>query len=506
MGYNGGMSADADKARAAARVETVKAFIDWAEKRGGRSLLYRGLADANWEVESAAYRRIKKPSGAKLIPQEIPGVFKNYISQLLEKSSMRDFRTHEGNELSDLKLLARLQHYGAATCLIDFTQNPLVALWFACQEQPKKDGKVIVMDTGADVTIPNLSKVAQRESAFHKVGPEQLALKEGEIVKLLGGENLWIWEPTPRESRVIAQQSIFVFGPAMIEEHAMLEEHYGEVRIPESAKEKILHALDKKFGINEASLFGDFAGFALANAHDKSYEEHSADDYFEFAESFFQREDAKKAIRYCDKAIAKNKRHVGAHYLRGLCNRRLGEMQESVKDFSQALEADPAHMPSLWERAWMYLTALNRAEDALDDYNTIIEIASNNKHKYYDRLAHAYKRRGYAYMNLKGYQNAEDDFTKIIELFSSSGRKIRPWLFVSAYQDRGRVRAVRGNHQGAIEDFTFAIQRHPGPILFRDRAKSYRALGDESAAKADESKAESIIESVRRHHGRSRGA
>ena len=503
MGYNGGMSADADKARAAARVETVKAFIDWAEKRGGRSLLYRGLADANWEVESAAYRRIKKPSGAKLIPQEIPGVFKNYISQLLEKSSMRDFRMHEGNELPDLKLLARLQHYGAATCLIDFTQNPLVALWFACQDRLEQgvaqDGKVVVMDTGVDAIIPNMDASAQLQSAFRIVGPEQLALKEGEIVKLLGGETLWIWEPTPRESRVIAQQSIFVFGPAMI------ESHYA-VLIPVSAKEGILHALDKKFGINEASLFGDFAGFSLANAHDKSYEEYSADDYFEFAEWLYKSDEEEKAIRYCDKAIEKNRHHVEALHLRGLCNHRLGELQESVKNFSQALEADPAYMPSLWERAWMYLTALDKTEEALDDYTKCIEIASNSEHKYHDRLTHAYKRRGHAYKRLKKYREAEDDFTTIIELLSSSERKTRPWLFVHAYQDRGCVRAILGDHQKAIEDFNCGLKIHPVVTLYRERAKSYRALGNESAAQADERDYEGVMQSIRRHNERSRGA
>jgi hypothetical protein len=35
-------------------------------------------------------------------------------------------------ELSNLELLLELQHYGAATGLIDFSRDFLVALWFAC--------------------------------------------------------------------------------------------------------------------------------------------------------------------------------------------------------------------------------------------------------------------------------------------------------------------------------------------------------------------------------------
>ncbi len=42
-----------------------------------------------------------------------------------------------------LTLLAKMQHYGIPTRLIDFTLNPLVALFFACRENKNKDGTVI---------------------------------------------------------------------------------------------------------------------------------------------------------------------------------------------------------------------------------------------------------------------------------------------------------------------------------------------------------------------------
>ncbi|MDA8010600.1 MAG: FRG domain-containing protein, partial [Alphaproteobacteria bacterium] len=131
------MNADTKKTGAAIPVvATVEDFVQWTKGLQGRSLLYRGLANVNWRGESAAYRRIEASEGAP----ENHRVFKNYTLQLLEKASNRGLRLHEGRMLSHLELLAQLQHFGAATCLIDFTYNPLAALWFACREQSKKDG------------------------------------------------------------------------------------------------------------------------------------------------------------------------------------------------------------------------------------------------------------------------------------------------------------------------------------------------------------------------------
>ena len=54
---------------------------------------------------------------------------------------------YPGNYASwrDLEILGDLQHNGAATCLVDFSKNLLVSLWFACgnnaKEEPLCDNK-----------------------------------------------------------------------------------------------------------------------------------------------------------------------------------------------------------------------------------------------------------------------------------------------------------------------------------------------------------------------------
>ena len=53
-----------------------------------------------------------------------------------------------GEDLCELELLARLQHHGAATRLLDCSRNAFVALWFACRWEPDKDGVLIGFELG----------------------------------------------------------------------------------------------------------------------------------------------------------------------------------------------------------------------------------------------------------------------------------------------------------------------------------------------------------------------
>ena len=48
------------------------------------------------------------------------------------------------NDLLPIDLLAKLQHYGIPTRLLDVTSNPLVALYFACNDNHNKDGAVYI--------------------------------------------------------------------------------------------------------------------------------------------------------------------------------------------------------------------------------------------------------------------------------------------------------------------------------------------------------------------------
>ena len=303
-------------------IKTVSEFISWTKDLVGSFLLYRGLGDETWKVEeSAAYRRARNSQR-----NNVPDLtVQEYIDWLLNEASSAGFRDTEGKKLSDLELLAKLQHHGAATCLIDFTANALIALWFACREEPYKSGKVVAMGTG-------------NPDHFSIIGYQDLLGKR--IGEFLQEDKLWKYKPSNLDNRFIAQQSVFVFGQWTI------KKQLHEISIDKNSKQQIRAELKKSFAITEEHLFGDFTGFALSNAHDKTleYSINTAKDYLEMGMKLQQRKDYRGAIPNYDKALELDPNYLEAYYNRGVTKIILEDHQCAIEDFDKVLELDPEYL------------------------------------------------------------------------------------------------------------------------------------------------------------------
>lgn len=95
------------------------------------SVVYRGMADSEYDL-LPGLARIKKPEHE------------------MEATLINDFLTRRPDAfsgLSEFDTLAKMQHYGLPTRLLDFSLNPLVALYFACESKPQKPGRVLCHST-----------------------------------------------------------------------------------------------------------------------------------------------------------------------------------------------------------------------------------------------------------------------------------------------------------------------------------------------------------------------
>ena len=217
---------------------------------------YRGQGKSRWPLRSAAARRLIRHYniGAEEEMEYFGRVYVEYHQNvLINPARTRGFGLENGRKLSELEILAKLQHFGAATGLLDFTYSPLIALWFACQDE-KCDGKVFSIKT----TDP---------LAFGKIIDRTVV--EEDMSKLLSPDTddsrPWIWEPIATGDagpRVLLQHSLFVIGrPSIAKDVAR------DITIRKEDKERIRNELETIYAIREESLFKDVYGFASVNGY-----------------------------------------------------------------------------------------------------------------------------------------------------------------------------------------------------------------------------------------------
>ena len=108
-------------------------FLKEVHSLGRRGWVFRGHAQDNeWRLESSLHRFLKK-HGERFVPRS-----SWYRRERATISRFRDIAhlhlRHLPEVRDDLAWLALMQHYGGPTRLLDFTFNPVVALYFAVRE------------------------------------------------------------------------------------------------------------------------------------------------------------------------------------------------------------------------------------------------------------------------------------------------------------------------------------------------------------------------------------
>lgn len=195
-------------------------------------------------------------------PETKPYIRANYVNILRDmiKTAKRHFPDKYQEKMSDLDILADIQHNGGATCLVDFSKNILTALWFACNADTDADGFVYCYDVMHDIIVNDCLSYIKDESQ----PVESLLAQTYRETNICSDVDtrFCIWEPSSRNNRIIRQDSVFVFGM----EKFIVKDHGIEIiRIDADKKECILLAMEAFFNVSEDTIFNDSIGFAHAN-------------------------------------------------------------------------------------------------------------------------------------------------------------------------------------------------------------------------------------------------
>ena len=316
LAENGNEDPDPPETTAPFPITTLSEFMDWTQQFAPGEYLFRGISDQSYEIEASAYRRLKTESDKNLEK------FLEINKELIKDARLRGHDQKNGRELKDLEILAELQHFRAATCLIDFTYSAQIALWFACQpsSQNLPDGKIVA--------------VRNKPPRFKEITPDLLEkpvdyfLQDSDRSQ---PKQLYQWQPWRLNNRIGAQQSIFLFGDSKIDPDE-------KCIIKADSKQDIRTALQQGANITEAILFPDFDGFARLRNHQIPYAPLGVSEHRDRADQAFQKGEYIEAIADYDMVISLDSSDAEAYYNRGLAKYHLKRLEDAKEDIQRALE------------------------------------------------------------------------------------------------------------------------------------------------------------------------
>ncbi len=195
-----------------------------------------------------------------------------YFSENIKKSEdeiIEEFKKlyypHLDYRLQDNKwdLLALAQHHGLPTRLLDWTENPLAALWFTFTEERMGDSN------NEAVTATRDSKLYRTVWSFI-IKNEELITINNESPDPYRQDRTTVFRPNHITKRITAQNGWFTVHKFLPEKERKFiplnknREYRGRLtkfKIPENHRNDILKRLDK-LGINSYSLFPDLEGLS----------------------------------------------------------------------------------------------------------------------------------------------------------------------------------------------------------------------------------------------------